>query len=321
MNETEPNPIVIPKGATHWSAFLVWPDHREKLSFKETTRSPRETRWAIQEILSAEGGLKLDEFIERWGEGTFVIKWWGTDQEGRISSLGDTPPFVLGEPTHEATEDDAEEEEEYGPDSEQPETDASTSPRIVSAPLPSLMGDVGSASGAVGNGAAAPGTVALPPLPPPLPPSSGADPLAASMALFQMHWQMAERARAEARADAELSLRRYEIDRRESLERQRMLHEQELERNRAFYREIQRGSQNNHDPMAMMREMRNMVQEEMESIEERIEQRGEGGNRMQNGQSTADAVIGALKEAAPMVMPMIQSAMGGGNGTQGGSSS
>lgn len=326
MNDTEssPNPVQVPKDTTHFSAYMIWPDHQEKLSFKETSRSPRETRWPLTDILSADGTLNLDEFIERWGEGTFVIQWLGTDQEGRFSSLGKTPPFVLGQPTHEEDEENGEDGEDDGTESEdRSETDVETSarPRLVTGV--SLGDPLGSPLSSAGNGATAPAPshVPLPMAPPPLP-VPATDPLAASMALFQFHWQMAERARAEARADQELAIRRYEIDRREALERQRMLHEQELERNRLFYKELQKGSGSNEaSPMAMMRELREMVSDEMQAIEERVAERGGGGSPSNaGGGTTAGAVIDALKEAMPIALPMIQSAMGGGNGTAGGQS-
>lgn len=317
--------LVLPGQTTHWACYMIWSDHEERLSYKATSRSPRETRHPVTELLTPQGEINFGELVERYGEGSFRLQFYGTDAEGRFSSLGKSPVFVLGEPTHEPDEEDEEDEEEEeddGPKGEdRPEAGATSSPRFVMPPNP--LGDpLGGSPSSSGNGHVAPPPLPLPPVGSATPiPVPTTDPLAASLALFQFHMGIAAQARAEAHAQAELAIRRYEIDKRDALERARMQHEAELERQRMFYKEIQKGGGERMDPMAMMREVREMVADEIQAVEERVAERG-GGNAQQNanGGTTAEAVIGALKEAMPIALPMIQSAMGGGNGGAGGQS-
>ena len=342
-NEQEATPIsiVIPPKTTHWCVWMVHPGNRlEKLSHKETTRSARETRWELSELQEPDGSLSLGEddsvFDERWGWGTYIIGWYGVDQEGKFTSLGKTPAFVIGEPSHEEEEPDENEFEDEDQDGSVEEEDREPSapraargvPSVASAATPDIFGGlIGSTPPPRGGApAAVAGAPQVPPIPVPIPATSAsgmADPLPASLTLFSFHQAQAAAARAEARADQELSLRRFEIEQRASVERQRMMHEQEIERTRQFYKEMSRGSEQ-ASPTETLRQLRDMLEEVEERIEERLEQRlavamGAGGAPGQDT-STAGAIIGAIKDASPMIMPMIQNAIGGGN-TSGGSSS
>jgi hypothetical protein len=299
-----PSTLTPPKIATHWRArYCSLPEegekagpyglYHEKLAYDGP--NGRAAVWPIAEFSSEEVG-------DRWGDGTYVIIWCKHSKEPGMSGTSihtfGKDVLVVGRPSHLPDEEDDEDEEEGDtePEAAEPEAEAVAAPprraRSEAPPLPRppKMG------------------YAQIPLTTPIAPQGGMhmDPFATLHYLLEL----ARSTRAEARQEAEFAIKRYEIDTKASLDRERMANERILAQQQQFYRETKRGGGEALDARDVARELEEVVEDKLDAMKEEVIRELKGGGAQDApGPSTAQ-IVGEIVQQATGAVPGLMQAYG-----------